>query len=206
LPQGFEPVELLDGAAVVAFRLGLIAESQGPSVGLFHQVLEAFGQRVVVVLGGGDFDIPLTGEFWGHVDHRGDAGVEGLVEAGGEETGFEAGGAEDRLLGEGEALDGEEFLGVDGLVDGDEVGPEVGDLIEFFEPDDGEGGSGEAVFAAILRGAGLAFWRAGPGGLGGVGAIGVELFLGDGFLGSWHTFTLPSGGIARGRGQTLRGK
>ena len=32
-----------------------------------------------------------------------------------------------RLLGEGDALVGEEFLGVDGLVDGDEVGPEVGE-------------------------------------------------------------------------------
>jgi hypothetical protein len=42
LPQGFEPVELLDGAAVVAFGLGLIAQSQGPTVGLFHHALESF--------------------------------------------------------------------------------------------------------------------------------------------------------------------
>ena len=57
----------------------------------------------------------------------------------------------------------------------------MGDLIEVFEADDGEGGGSEAVFAGILRGAGLALGGAGPGGLGGVGAIGGELFLGDGF-------------------------
>jgi hypothetical protein len=134
----------------MAFRLGLITESQGPTVGLFHQAVESFAQRVVAVLGAGDFDIPLTGEFWDHEDHRAIAGVEGLVEAGGEEAGFQARAAEDSLLGEGEALDGEEFLGVDGLVDGNEVGPEVGDLIEVFEADDGEGGGGEAVFTAVL--------------------------------------------------------
>jgi hypothetical protein len=165
----------------MAFRLGLITESQGPTVGLFHQAVESFAQRVVAVLGAGDFDIPLTGEFWDHEDHRAIAGVEGLVEAGGEEAGFEARAAEDSLLGEGEALDGEELLGVDGLVDGDEVGAEI---IEFFEADDGEGGGGEAVFAAVLCGVGLPLGGTGPGGLGGVGAIGGDLFFGDGFSGA----------------------
>jgi hypothetical protein len=70
------------------------------------------------------------------------------------------------------ALDGEEFLGVDGLVDGDEVFAEAGDLVEFFEADDGEGGGGESVFAGVLGGAGFAFWGTGPGGLGGVGSVG----------------------------------
>ena len=204
MSQGFEPVELLDGTAVVAFGLGLIAENQGPSVGLFHQVVESFCQRVVVVLGGGDFNFPLTGEFWGHEDHRSDAGVEGLVEAGGEEPGFQARGAEDGLLGEGEALDGEEFLGVDGLVDGDEVGPEVGDLIEVFEADDGKGGGGEAVFAGILCGAGFALGGTRSGRLGGVGAIGSELFFGDGFSGAWHALDLLFGDIARESGQACR--
>ena len=155
---------------------------------------------VVAVLGAGDFDIAITGEFWAHEEDGVAGGVEGLVEAGGEEAGFEARGAEDGLLGEGDALDGEEFLGVDGLVDGDEVGSEMGDLMEVFEADDGEGGGGEAVFAGILGGAGLALRGAGPGGLGGVGAIGGELFLGDGFLGTWHAFDLPFGDIAGGRG------
>jgi hypothetical protein len=119
--------------------------------------MEAIPQQVVAVLGARDFDIPITGEYWVHEDHgvSGD-GVEGLVEAGGEEAGFEAGGAEDGLLGEGHALEGEEFLGVDGLVDGDEVVPEMGDLLEVFEADDGEGGGGEAVFAGILGRAGPA--------------------------------------------------
>jgi len=40
--------------------------------------------------------------------------VEGLVEAGGEEAGFEAGAAEDGVLGKGDAFEGEELLGVDG--------------------------------------------------------------------------------------------
>jgi len=114
------------------------------------QAVESFAQRVVAVLGAGDFDIAVAGEFRGHEDHGVAGGLEGLVEAGGEEAGLEARGAEDGLLGEGEALDGEEFLGVDGLVDGDEVGSEMGDLLEVFEADDGEGRGSEAVFAAIL--------------------------------------------------------
>jgi hypothetical protein len=49
------------------------------------------------------------------------AGVQGFAEAVGEEAGFEAGGAEDGLLGDSDALATEEFLGVDGLVEGDQV-------------------------------------------------------------------------------------
>ena len=66
------------------------------------------------------------------------------------------------MLGEGDAVDGEEFLGVDGLEDGQEVVLEVGDLLEVFEADEGEGRGGEAVFAGILGGAGLALRGAGP--------------------------------------------
>jgi len=33
-PQGFEPLEFFDGAAVVAFGLGVIAQGEGPTVGL----------------------------------------------------------------------------------------------------------------------------------------------------------------------------
>ncbi len=67
-------------------------------------------QRVAAVLGAGDFDILIPGEFCGHEDHRVIGAVEGLVEAGGEEAGFQARGTEDSLLGEGDALAGEEFL------------------------------------------------------------------------------------------------
>jgi hypothetical protein len=99
----------------------------------------------------------------------------------GEEAGLEAGGAKDGLLGEGDALDGEEFLGIDGLVDGHGVGFEIGDFVDVFEADDGEGGGSEAVFTGILGGAGLAFGGARAGGTSGVGAIGGELFAGNGF-------------------------
>jgi hypothetical protein len=63
LPQGFEAVEFLDGAAVVAFRLGLIAEGQGPTIGIFHHAVDSFAQGVVAILGAGNFDIPIPGEF-----------------------------------------------------------------------------------------------------------------------------------------------
>ena len=140
----------------MAFRLGLIADAEGPTVGLVDAATKALAQQPVAVLGAGDFDIAVTGEFWAHKEHGITGGVEGLVEAGGEEAGLEARGAENGLLGEGDALDGEEFLGVDGLVDVNEVGSEVLDLVEVFEADDGEGGGSEAVLARILRGAGLA--------------------------------------------------
>ena len=78
------------------------------------------------------------------------------------------------LLGESDAFDGEALLGVDGLVAGDEIFAEAGDLVEFFEADDGEDGGGEAVFPGILSGAGFAFGGARSGRAGGVGAIGGE--------------------------------
>src|ERR1039457_3420081 len=73
--------------------------------------------------------------------------VEGLIEAGGGHAVVEAFDAEEGLLGEGDALDGEELLGVDRLVDGDGVFAEAGDLVEIFEADDGESGGGESVLA-----------------------------------------------------------
>ncbi len=82
-------------------------------------------------------------------------------------------------MGEGDPLDGEQFLGVDGFVDGKQVVRQMGDIVEIFEADDGERGWGEAVFA-VLGGAGLALRGARAGRTGGVGAVGGELFLGDG--------------------------
>ena len=156
MPQGFEPFELLDCTAVVAFRLGLIADEQGPTVGLANHAMESLAQQPVTVLGARDFDIAIPGEFRAHEEHGVTGGVEGLVEAGGEEAGLKARGAEDSLLCEGDALDGKEFLGVDGLVDGNEVGSEVFYFMEVFEADDGEGGGSEAVISGILCGASLA--------------------------------------------------
>jgi hypothetical protein len=134
--------------------------------------MEADAQRVIAVLGAGDFDIAIAGEFLAHGEERLPERVDGLAEAGGEETAFEAGGAENGLLGEGHALGPrgypEHLLGIDGLVDGQEVLPEVGDFLEVFEADDGEGGGGEAVLAGILGGAGLALGSARSGRPGGV--------------------------------------
>jgi hypothetical protein len=176
-PQGFEALELFDCPAVLAFGLGLVAQQQGKTVVLADQSVEAIAQQVVSVLGLADFDI--RGELGVHGHAELSAGVEGLAQAEAEESGFEAGGSEDGLLGEGDALDGEEFLGVGGLVEGDEIFSKVGDLIEVFEADDGEGGSGEAVFARVLGRAGLALCGAGSCGFSRVGAIGSELFWGN---------------------------
>ena len=182
-PEGFESFEFLDGAAVVTLGLGLIAEQEAETVGLAGHAMEAVAQEVVAVLGASDFDIAVAGD-----DRVQEADgfvvvVEGLVEGGSEETGFEAGAAEDGMLGQGGAFEGEEFLGVDGLVEGDEIFAEMGDFLKILDADDGEGGAGEHVFAGILGRVGLAFGGAGSGGLSGVGAIGGEA-LGGGF---WHS-------------------
>jgi hypothetical protein len=161
-------------------RSGPDSEGQRPSViRLPGHSLESFGQRVVAVLGAGDFDIAIAGACRTHGGDGSPVVVEGEVEAVGEQAGLETGGAEHRLLREGHALNGEQ-LGVDRLVDGGEVGFEMGDFVEIFEPDDGEGGSGEAVRAGIAGAAGLAFGGAWAGAVRGVGTIGGELFFGDG--------------------------
>jgi len=169
--EGFETVEFLDGAAVEALGLGLIAEEEGKTVGVFVEAVEAFGEEVIAVLGLGDLVIVVDERFANA--HQGAAvAVEGLIEEGGAQAGVEAFDAEEGLLGEGDTLDGEELLGVDGLVDGDGVLAEACDLVEIFETDDGEGGGGESVFAGVLCGAGFALRGAWSGGLGGVGPVG----------------------------------
>ena len=57
MAEGFETVEILDGAAVQALRLGLIAEEEGETVGVFVEAVETFGVEVVAVLCLGDFVI-----------------------------------------------------------------------------------------------------------------------------------------------------
>jgi hypothetical protein len=181
--EGFEAVEFLDGSAVVAFGLGLVTQQEGKAVGLAGHAVETVAQQVVAVLGSGDFDIAIAGDGFIHEADGLAAAVEGRVQTGGEVSGFQAGAAEHGVLGEGDALQGEELLGVDGLIDGDEVVAEAGDFLEVFEADDGEGRSGEDVFAGVLGRVGLALRGAGTGRLGGVGAIGGEA-LGGGF---WHS-------------------
>jgi hypothetical protein len=180
----------------VALGLGLIAQQEAETVGLAVQAVEAVAQQVVAVLGASDFDIPVAGDDRVQEADGFAAVIEGLVEAGGEETGFEAGAAEDGLLGEGGAFEGEEFLGVDGLVEGDEVVAEMGDFLKVFDADDGEGRGGEHVFAGVLGRAGLALGGAGSGGLSGVGAIGGEALGGDGAMG--HSTLKGSRGMVSG--------
>jgi hypothetical protein len=189
MAESFEAVEIFEGAAVLAFGLGLVAEEDGPAVGLAGEAEEAVGEAVVAVLGAGDFDVAISDEFRAHGREGEIVGVEGFVEGGCEEAGLEPGGAEDGLLGEGHTFEGEELLRVDGPIDGEEVELEAGDFLEVFEPDDGEAGSGETVLEGVLRGASLALGSLGAGGPGGVGSVGGELFGGDGFgfLGASHS-------------------
>ena len=130
--------------------------------------------------GGGDFEI-AGAHILIHEDQGPVPFIDGLVEAGGEDAGLQAGGAEHGLLGQGDAFDGEEFLGVDGPIDGYGVVAEMADFVDVFEAHDGEGGGGEPVFAGVLGGAGLACRGARSGGASGVGAIGGELNARDGF-------------------------
>ena len=109
MAEGFQAVEFLEGAAVLAFRLGLVAQEELPGVGLAVQAVEAIGEGIVAVLLAGDLDV--ADEVLAHGGEGPALVVQTLVEAGGEEAGFESGGADEGLLGEGDALDGEEFLG-----------------------------------------------------------------------------------------------
>jgi len=172
-------LEFLDRTAVMSFCLSVITQEQGPTIGLANRAVETFRQSEIAVLCAGDFRIAggdqrfTQGNEW-------NIAVHGLVHAGGEESRLEAGGAEEGVLGERHSFEGEEFLGVGGLVERNEVGGEMGDPIQIFEPDDRKMGAGEAVQTGVLGGAGLAFGGAGSGGEGGVGAVGGELFFGDG--------------------------
>ena len=109
--------------------LGLVAQQEAEAVGLAVQAMKAVAQEVVAVLGASDCDIAVAEDDRVQEADGFAAVVEGLVEAGGEETGFEAGAAEDGLLGDGGAFEGEDLLGVDGLVEGDEVVAEMGDFL-----------------------------------------------------------------------------
>ena len=170
--EAFQTVEIVDGVAVETLGLGLIAEENGPGWGVFPGVLgEALGEAEIAILGAGDFEV--VSEDFGEELVNGEAfGVHDLIEADGEEAVFEGGAAEQGLLGEGDAFDGEEFLGVDGPIAGDGVSPEVGDDVDFFEADDGEVLGGEGVLARVLGRAGFAFGGARSSGVLGVGAVG----------------------------------
>ena len=182
MAQPLEAFELLQRAAVVPLGLRLITQEQVPDVAFAHDAAETLGDGVVPVLAASGFEI--AHKFLAQRVDGISVAVHSLVQAGGEEAGFEAGGTEEGLLGDGHALDGEQFLSVDGLVNGDQVGFEVGDGLQVFEADDGEIGGSEAVTARILSGPGLTSRGTRAGGAGGVGAIGGQLPGGDGPFGA----------------------
>src|ERR1017187_1622129 len=153
--ERFQAVEIFYGAAVETLGLGLIAEKDGPGWGVSGETAEAFGEAEIAILGAGDFEV--VSEDFGEELVNGEVfGVHDLIEADSEEAVFEGGAAEQGLLGKGDALDGEEFLGVDGPIAGDGVSPEIGDDVDFFEADDGEVFGGEGVLARVLGRAGFA--------------------------------------------------
>jgi hypothetical protein len=152
-------------------------------IGGFGEAVKAICHDEVAILRLGDFAIVVDERLTDHSDGTVGA-IEGFVEAVGEHSVLEARGADEGLPCEGDAFDGEELFGVDGLLAGDEVFAEAGDLVEFFDADDGEDVGGEAVFPGILGGAGFAFGGARSGGAGGVGAIGGEALGGRRFF-SW---------------------
>src|ERR1017187_7552853 len=145
---------------------------------LLGGAVEAFAEDEIAILGAGDFDVAIAGEFRGHQMHGLALGVEGFVGAGGEWAGFEAGGADEGLLAGGDALDGEEFLGVDGAVEVERILAELVDFVEVFEANDGEGVAGEAVFAGVEGGFHLTGGGTGAGGFLRVDAVGGDLFVG----------------------------
>jgi hypothetical protein len=176
-PQGAEAFEFLDGAAAVAFGLGLVAQEEGPGVRLPGEAVKALGDVEIVFLAEGDFTVAQAGHLLVHGVEGMAVGSESLVEASGEEAGFEAGGADEGHLVEGDAFDGPELLGVGGVVEVEEVVAEVDDFVEVFQMGDGEVGAAEAVFAGILSGLGLAGGGAGSGGFLCVAAVGGGLLV-----------------------------
>jgi hypothetical protein len=179
--EGFEVLEVLDGAAMEPFGLGLVAEEDGDDVGLLPvQAADTLAGPIGAGLLDGDFEV------MGDVGVCEDIGLggtlHGFFEAVGEEAGLEGGEPEDGEVGEGDAINGEALLGSDGAKGGGGVGAEVGDELGVFDADDGILGWVEGGLAGVLGGSGLAFGRAGAGGFLCVEAIGDATLGGEGFV------------------------
>ena len=95
--EGLETVEILDGAAVEALGLGLIAEEELPGIGLAVQSVEADGEAEAAVLGAGDLDI--ADELIVEEVVRSAMGGDGLIQGRGEETGLQTSATEEGELG-----------------------------------------------------------------------------------------------------------
>jgi len=138
--DGLEAVEFVDGAVVGVVGLGLAAEEAAKD--LVIQAEEVVAERVV----GRGFAVG--------------GGVGGL-EAG-EDGAFQAVAAEDGLLGAGDLIEDEEFLGVDGPVEVDEVFAQAGEFGGVLWGGGGIGVGVEAVAAGVLGGAALPSSVRGP--------------------------------------------
>ena len=172
-----EAVEIIDGSAVEALGLSLIAEEQRPGVGaVTDHAVETVSKAIGAVLFLDFFGCGIQ-VFVERDEGRIVSEGEGLIERGGAESGFQAGHAEQVVLREREALDRESFLRIPGLVDGNEVVAEAVDGVAILDFDDGEVDAGEAVLARVLRGADFACGSARAGGVLSVGSVGGELFV-----------------------------
>src|ERR1039458_7020399 len=133
----------------------------------------------------------LAGEFRSHEADGLIVRGKGSIEAGGQDAGLESGNAEEGHLTEGDALDGEDLLRVDGAVEVEGVLAKVVDVLEVFEANDSERGTGETVFAGVEGGLSFARGGTGAGGLLCVAAVGGDLFDGG------HRAELPfNSGVA----------
>jgi hypothetical protein len=97
-------VEIFDGTAMETLGLSLKAEKGGRDIGLTVEDIEAVGEPEGPVLGEGGLD--ALADLGSLEDVRLLGAAHGLVEAVGEEAGFEGVHAEHRVLGEGDAFDG----------------------------------------------------------------------------------------------------
>jgi hypothetical protein len=61
--------------------------------------------------------------------------LKALIEAGGEQAGFKAGGAEHSRLTRGHAFESHQFLGIDRLIGGNEISAEACDFLDLFDAD-----------------------------------------------------------------------
>jgi len=143
--------------------------------------MESLGEGIVAVLFASDLDVAIARQFRRHGEDGLAGAIKDLVEARGEEPRFQTSGAEHGLLGQSDALDGEEFLSIDWLIDGNEVGLQVIDFIQVFETDNGEYGASEIVFAAPWRTESRLFRSGLAGNSGRRGRGGPGSFFGNGF-------------------------
>jgi hypothetical protein len=150
----------------------LTQEEQVVEGALVHKVEAAF-----VAVEEGEFG--LGSEFAESGIHAGELAAGGLLLHGVfEHFGFESPGATEAPVGGCEFLDEAELEIVDGVEALDEDVPEGLEVAGALVADEDLFGE-KAVAHGIGGGAGFAFGGDGPGGSGGVGAIGLETFFGD---------------------------